>query len=177
MFDTKGPTLKEFQPPYKDEEVRKKVKEKLVRVIERGYVILSDIQFVESLMYMFHVPKGEDDIRMVYDGSKSGLNSTLYAPWFAMPNVDTMTRWIVAGSWLADNDYGDMFLTFNLHPDLQKFCGIDLSQLFPELLPNDSQKLIGIWVRNAMGLRPSPYSSIQGGLCAKLLIIGDRKVR
>ena len=62
MFDTKGPTLKQFQPPYKDKEVRKKVKEKLVQVIERGYVILSDIQFVESLMYMFHVPKGKDNI-------------------------------------------------------------------------------------------------------------------
>ena len=38
----------------------------------------------------------------------------------------------VAGSWLADNDYGERFLNFPLHPDLRKYCGVDLSQLFPD---------------------------------------------
>lgn len=177
MFDSPPPKSMEQQPPYADENIRQKVKENLERVLKRGYVVLADIQFVESMMYMFHVPKGEDDIRMVYDGTESGLNKTLYAPWFALPTVDSMSRWVVAGSWLADNDYGDMLLNFPLHPDLQKFCGVDLSQLFLELSANEGQRVIGIWVWNAMGLRPSPYASIQGGLCAKKKIVTGKRNR
>ena len=45
----------------------------------KGYIELIDIKFVESIMYMFHVAKG-DNILMVYDGSKSGLNAAIYAP-------------------------------------------------------------------------------------------------
>lgn len=87
-------------------------------------------------MFFFHVPKRERDIRIVYDGSKSGLNASLYAPWFALPTIDSFAWWVIVGTWCADNDYGDMFLNFPLHLDLQKFCGIDLSDLFPELAPN-----------------------------------------
>ena len=114
-------------------EERELVKAKLEKVLDRGYVVLRDIEEVESLMFMFHVPKGDLDVRMVYDGTKSGLNDALYAPWFALPTLDTMAQWVIAGTWLADNDYGDCFLNYPLHPDLQKFCGIDLSQLFPNL--------------------------------------------
>ena len=46
------------------------VKEKLDQVISWGYIEASDVKFFKSLMYMFHVPKGDTDIRMVYDGIK-----------------------------------------------------------------------------------------------------------
>jgi hypothetical protein len=75
--------------------------------------------------------KGGDDVRMVYDGLRSGLNEALWAPWFALPTVDAMMRGLLPGYWCADNDYGEQFLNFSLHKDLQPFCGIDLSQLFP----------------------------------------------
>ena len=93
---------------------------------------------MESLIFFFHVPKGEEDIRMVYDGSKTGLNPSLYASWFALPMINMFACWVIAGSWWADNNYGDMFLKFPLHIDLQKFCGVDLTELFPELKPDDS---------------------------------------
>ena len=83
-----------------------------------------------------------------------------------------MVRWVVSGSWLADNYYKEQFLNCPLHPDLQKYCGIDLSQLFPDL---ESQLIIGRWTRNAMGLRTSPYNSVQGALRAKHIIIGNPK--
>jgi hypothetical protein len=57
-----------------------------------------------------------------------------------------------SGGWLADNDYGEMFLNFPLHPDLRKYCGIDLSQLFPELIEDGKDSVIAQWMRNAMGL-------------------------
>ena len=143
-------------------------------MINRGYIEITDIQFVEALMYVFSVPKSDTDIRMVYDATRSGLNSCLYAPWFALPTADTMARWVVCASWCADNDYGDCFLNFPLHKDIQKFCGVDLTELFPELAANEAQKVIGIWLQNAMGLRTSPYYSVQGALRAKHIIQGDR---
>ena len=52
------------------------VKDKIQTVIDKGYIDITDLESVEAVMYIFHVPKGSD-IRMVYDGSKSGLNDAL----------------------------------------------------------------------------------------------------
>jgi hypothetical protein len=150
------------------------VKKKLDKVIMKGYVELTDIKFVEAMMFMFDVPKG-DDIRMVYNRSKSGLNKALWAPWFSLPTIDTMSRWVIAGSWLADNDYGDMFLNFPLHAKLQKYCGIDLTQLFPNMKAGEASVDVARWLRNAMGLRNSPYAPVQGALRAKHIALGDPK--
>lgn len=172
-YDEAPPVNQDEQPPYSDKGVRLMVRKKLEKVVTKGYIELCDIEEVEAMMYMFHVPKGADDIRMVYDGSKSGLNDALWAPWFALPNVDTMARWCVAGSWLADNDYGEQFLNFPLHKDLQRYCGVDLTQLFPEWKDPKFRLVVGRWTRNAMGLRPSPYNSVQGALIAKYAVMGD----
>eukprot|EP00536_Pseudo-nitzschia_multiseries_P016911 jgi/Psemu1/48344/gm1.48344_g len=75
---------------------------------------------------------------------------------------------MVGGMWLADNDYGEQFLNFPLHSDLRKCCGVDLSQLVASA-PNEPGAT-GVWMRNAMGLKSSPYNSIQGLLGAKQII-------
>jgi hypothetical protein len=108
-------------------------------------------------MHFFLVLKGDVDGRMVYDGSKSGLNAALWAPWFALPTVLEMARTVLPGYWCADNDYGEMFLNFPLHKDLQQYCGVDLSQIFDEEMNLEGGPTVGVWTRNAMGLRPSPY--------------------
>ena len=63
MFDSIPPNTKEHHLAYVDKSVKMKVKVKLQRVLDWGYVKMDDIQFFESLMYMFHVPKGKDDIQ------------------------------------------------------------------------------------------------------------------
>ena len=127
---------------------------------------------VESIMYIFDVVKG-DDIRMVYDGSKFGVNDALWVPWFTLPTIDTMTCWKLAGSWLANNGYGEMLLIFPMHPDLQKYCGIDLTQLFPDLRKEGADLLLDAWLRCAMGMTSSPYICTQGGLWANQIIKGN----
>ena len=87
MFVGDSPSNNSMQPPYNDPGVQAKVKAKLENVMEKGYIELVDIKLVKALMFMFHVPKGESDIQMVY-GSKSGLNKALYSPWFPLPTVD-----------------------------------------------------------------------------------------
>ena len=53
-------------------------------------------------------------------------------------------------------------MNFPLHPDLRKYCGIDLSQLFPDKDVEGADDLVvGRWMRNTMGLSPSPYSLVQ----------------
>ena len=84
------------QPEYKDELIRDQVREKLEKVVAKGYIEMTDIEFLEAIMYLFHVVKG-DDIRMVYYGSKSGLNKSLWAPWVALPTAESMTRWVTVG--------------------------------------------------------------------------------
>ena len=117
---------KETQPKTNGKKLKLKIKEKLEKVFKKCYIKITDIQMVESIMYMFDVVKG-DDISMVNDDSKSGLNDALWAPWFALPTINTMTRWTLDGTWLADNDYREMFWNFPMHPDLQKYCRINFT--------------------------------------------------
>mmetsp|Transcript_11543 Transcript_11543/g.17723 ORF Transcript_11543/g.17723 Transcript_11543/m.17723 type:complete len:198 (+) Transcript_11543:2360-2953(+) len=125
---------------------------------------------LRSLLYMFDVPKGDSDVRIVYDGLKNGLYDSTWAPWFPLPTVETMCRTLEPGYWCADNDYGEHFHNFPLSPDLQKYCGLDLSQLYPEKIWEVEDLLTAVWVRNVMGLKQSPYASVQGSLRAKTVI-------
>ena len=118
-------------------------------------------------MFMFDVPKGDSDVRIVYDGSKSGLNESLFTPWFALPTVDSMACSLLPSDWLADSDYGEQFLNFPLHPELQKYCGVDLTQVLLEESTSFWAFVVAIWVRSAMGLKSSPYNSVKGAQGAK----------
>ena len=93
-----------------------------------------------SLTHFFLVAKiwkGEgsekkvDEIRIVYDATKSGLNDAVWAPWFAMSNVDCHLRAVDAGTFMADYDVGEMFLNFMLEPSLRPHAGVDLISVVP----------------------------------------------
>jgi len=88
---------------------------------------------VKSLTNYFPVEKGDDDIRVVYDGTKSGLNGALWAPTFGLPTVETLLSCVEASTWMSDMDVGDMFLNFQLDVKLHAYCGVDLSPYLPLL--------------------------------------------
>jgi hypothetical protein len=83
-----------------------KVIEKLCSARDKGYI---DLGLVYSLISFFEVPKGLTDIRMVHDGTKSGLNEVLWAPWFPLPTIDSLLWSVQPGIWMADNDVREMF--------------------------------------------------------------------
>jgi hypothetical protein len=149
----------------KTDEVKGMVRAKLHTVRTRRYVRPGR---VESLTGYFSVPKGDSDIRLVYDASKSGLNSHLWSPSFHLPTVDALVRNMGAESWMGDLDLGEMFHNFPLDIHLQPYCGIDLGPYFPESTSWER------WVRLMMGLRPSPYFSIKGFQLGLESVIGDR---
>lgn len=171
MFTGPPPRWRVPQRAPPNEETRLMERKKISKVRERGYV--APMPGISSLLSFFSVPKGDSDIRMVYDGTKSGLNLVLFAPWFNLPTVDTMLRSVDVGYYSADNDYGEMFLNFWLHADLRRCCGVDLSRIFPEELTDNSRTLWNAWTRNAMGLSPSPYASCQMSTRLKRLMLGD----
>ena len=153
-----------------DEDVRRKMRGKLKIVRGRRYITRG---VVRSLTSYFSVPKGLEDVRMVYDGTASGLNDAIWVPRFSLPTAATHLRALDAGYQMADVDIGEMFLNFVLHESMQSLCGVDLSDLFTDEM-GGKKVLWERWVRCAMGLKSSPYQAVQAVMVAEEVIKGDR---
>ena len=147
--------------------MKEKVKKKLQKVRNRRYIVS---RYVSSLISYFPVPKGENDIRMVYDGTGSGLNNVLWVPRFAMQTLNTLLCMVSPDTFMADLDLGECFLNFPLHPSLQELCGVDLTELFSE----DGSVLWEAWTRALMGAKSSPYQACQGIAVADEIARGKR---
>jgi hypothetical protein len=152
------------------EETREKVREKLQKVREQGYITAGK---VKALTAFFYVQKGEDDIRVVYDGSVSGLNEVLWVPRFVLPTLRTQLRAVENGTFMADLDIGEMFLNFILHEGVRPYARVDLTHHFPD---GSRERVWEAWGRAAMGLMSSPFQAVQQGMAyAEEVIFGDRK--
>jgi hypothetical protein len=162
------------QKPEKDELRREQMKVKLEKVRRLGYISPGS---VDSLTSYFSVPKGGSNIRMVYDGTKSGLNDAMWAPWFALPTVEAHLRGVGSDTFMGDIDIGDMFHNFMLHERIRRVAGIDLTPFFLEELATrwDIRVIWERWDHSAMGLKCSPYNTIQGALFMDEIIRGDPK--
>jgi hypothetical protein len=69
--------------------MKKSMIQKLLKAKDRHHF---EEDLVTGLTSFFAVPKGEEDIRMVCDGTSSGLNEALWAPWFALPTIQSHLR-------------------------------------------------------------------------------------
>ena len=148
------------------------MRKKLEKVRKFGYLAPGPIKYFTSF---FAVPKGGDDIRMVYDGTRSGLNAAMWAPWFSLPMIESNLRFVVVGSFMGDINIGDMFLNFMLHEKVRVVAGVYLAPFFSEEAHQRGIKMIWErWVRCGMGFKTSPYNTIQGMLMAEESIRGDR---
>jgi hypothetical protein len=128
---------------------------------------------VASLTAFFEVEKGDDDIRLVYDGSVIGLNLSIWVPRFFLPTIQTHLRAVDKNTYMADVDIGEMFLNFILHRELQSLAGVDLTNYFP--MDDKGSKVWEAWQQAAMGLASSPYQCVQAMGVAEEVIRGDRK--
>jgi hypothetical protein len=105
-FSKSTSQVRRAQRDIKDENIKAKVIEKLGKVRERGYISPG---LVESLTSFFEVEKGDDDIRLVYDGSVSGLNCAIWVPRFFLPTIRTHLQAVDEDTFMADVDIGEMF--------------------------------------------------------------------
>ena len=173
------PEYKSAQQWPSEPKARQMMALKLLKVIDRAYIAWGQ---VNSLTGCFAVPKGEEDIRMVYDATKCGLNEKLWAPNFLLPTIDTTLRQVLHDAWFGDIDLGEMFLNFPLDEELRKFTGVDVTKLRKELvergiLSKDEESREGRiflrWVRCLMGLRSSPYNANRAMGWVEDVIRGD----
>jgi hypothetical protein len=174
-FEKPGPSIMNPQPDFPDPAVRERVKSKVDKVIRRRYMAkLTTGVNIKSLIKYFAVPKGVDDVRIVYDGTASGLNESVWAPSFWLPTIDSLIRALDSDAWMSDRDIGDMFLNFKLHESAWPFAGVDIKPILDE---NGKASLDRwyYWVRNAMGFKSSPYNSIKMTLVAGEVVLGDRR--
>ena len=162
-----------------DAKEREQLREKLFKPVSKNYIARG---FVKSLISLFAVLKGEDDIRIVYDATKSGLNEAIWAPNFYLPTVDSVLRNADNHTWYGDIDLGEMFLNYFLDEKLRPYAGVDVSGIrelltdeFKNMPQEDQKRLVMRWERNLMGLTSSPYNSTRTFAWSEDFIRGDRR--
>jgi len=158
FFEKPGPTTHDAQPSINDPRMREMAKEKTFKVVKRRYLLTLGNK-AKSMIKYFAVPKGEDNIRMVYDATANHLNECVWVPSFWLPTIDLLLRTLNKYSWMTDRDVGDMFLNFRLHWKVRLYTGVDLSSLYDS--PNDPGPRWAVWDRNLMGFVASPYCSVK----------------
>ena len=170
-FSKPGPTTKGKQPAITDARLREKTREKIGKVFKRRYLISTGLA-IKSFIKYFAVPKGEEDIRLVYDATANKLNECVWVPSFWLLTIDLLVRALDKDSWMTDRDVGDMFLNFQLHEDVVPYTGVDLSSLYDN--PEEPGPRWAVWDRNLMGFAASPYNSIKMALVAEEICKGNR---
>jgi hypothetical protein len=152
--------------------IRTLVADKVDGMLKRGYL---DTGHVSNSLHYFAVPKGDSDIRVVFDGTSSGLNETLWAPNFYLPSARAASLTLSFSTWMGDMDFGEMFHNFFMDPQIRKCAGIKIKPIASKLmhLPfsptmsgssslQESPKPEFLrWTRLFMGMKPSPYNAIR----------------
>jgi hypothetical protein len=129
LFLRKPPSTKQKQKPYRDPELKGKEAKKIQKARARNY-LLEGFKIVARIN-VFSVAKGLADIRMVYDGTKSGLNDCLFVPWFMLRTSSAMTRTLNVEYFCGDTDLGECFLNFWAHEALIPYLGVNVTHAFP----------------------------------------------
>ena len=150
----------------KEQYMIEKMTKKFLKVRNKGYVAEGTVL---SMINCFAVEKGDSDIRLVYDGTKSGLNECVWAPNFFLPSVDSMLMNMDVHTWCADLDLAEMFLNYPLHKNIVPYTGVD----YTAILKSETSVWLR-WQRMFMGFTPSPY--VTGKLFGWTIdvIMGDR---
>ena len=145
---------------------KKLVAGKIDAMMKRDYL---EPGHVSNTVHFFAVPKGDSDIRVVFDGTSSGLNETLWSPNFFLPSAKSASMCLSFDTWMADMDFGEFFHNFFMDPRIRPFSGVNLGSL-GSLVPGQDQSDRGVgsprstvlrWTRLFMGMRPSPYLAIR----------------
>ena len=79
FFETAGPTSRKSQPRIPNENRRRQVRSKVEKVLHWRYMLTTGVK-IKSLLKYFAVPKGEDNVQIVYDGTANGLNDAVWVP-------------------------------------------------------------------------------------------------
>lgn len=127
-------------------------------------------RLVKSLISYFTVPKGDNDVRVVFDGTKCSLNDRIWSPIFGSPTVDSLLNMLEPGTWQADIDVAEQFYNYILDVQVQPFCSLDITPYIP--IPTGIVYWLS-WNCCVTGLHSSPHSCVKMQLLAEEIIQGD----
>lgn len=159
------PQYRKRQPWEPNRDIRGQVSKKLTKFIDQGYVSQGPVR---SLVSFFTVPKGESDVRVVFDGTRSGLNAALWAPSFHLLTIELLLPSLEPGYWQSDIDVGEQFYNYRLDPAIQPYCGLDVTNYIQH---QPGTVLWLFWNRCVMGLTSSPHG------CVKMQSLAEEVVR
>ena len=137
-------------------DVKAQIAEKIDGMLKRFY--LESAGHVSNCLDYFAVPKGDTDIRVVFDGSACGLNEVLWAPNFFLPSASGAAMLLTFNTWMADMDFGEMFHNFPMEERLRRCSGVQFESKVSST--GRAIKLLR-WTRLFMGMRPSPYNAVR----------------
>jgi hypothetical protein len=158
-FDsTLSPSYKRPQRADNNPTLKARVKDKLDKVLHRRYF---EVGLVKSLTTFFGDPRGEDNMRLIYDGYLPGLNAALWCHWIVLPSTNSHLRTVEPGTFMSDVDIAVMCLNFFLDWHLRKYAGVDLTSYFTDDLGKGKDTFWVRWNYIAMGLRSSPFCAVQ----------------
>jgi hypothetical protein len=150
------PRGRRLKPLNLDADQKHLVAAKLESMVLKSYL---EPGFVSNALHFFAVPKGDSDIRVVFDGTSSGLNETLWSPNFYLPTARAAALNISYSSWMADMDCGEMFHNFFMDRRVRQCAGLRIDKVVPAAAAAGQSYLR--WTRLFMGMRPSPYISVR----------------
>ena len=99
-----------------------------------------------ALTPFFSVPKGTEDIHMVFNATISGLNNYLWYPKFMLPSTGTFLMTVDPKTHMIDLDVGEMFYNFFLSPVLENYCEVDLGSYMGHTKDHQGTPLWMRWV-------------------------------
>jgi len=124
---------------------------------------------VTTVVPRFPVKKGADDIRVVWDLRKNGLNACMCTPSFFLYTPSSYARRVEAGTYGSDADVEEQFHNFLLNVSEQAYRGVELPRdLLEELKleetleghPLEAQQFMQFG-RLVFGWQSSPYSALR----------------
>ena len=95
-----------------------KVTNNTSKLVARGYITEG---VIFALTYLFSVPKGTYDIRMVFDANVIGLNDYLWDLNFMLPSMVILPIMLGPEMHIVNIDLGEMFYNFLLSSVLAKY--------------------------------------------------------
>jgi hypothetical protein len=152
--------------------VIEKDNEKLRKLIARRYIVPGR---VHTVVPRFPIKKGEDDIRVVWDLTKNGLNPITFTPTFFLPNASSYVRRLEPGMVAGDFDIGEQFHNYVLHASERRYCGVDLpADLVAEMKAEGfvAERYMK-WTRLVFGWQSSPYFALRMHVRGLELATGD----
>jgi hypothetical protein len=161
-FHTGAPRPRRRFPsiPISEQWILEKDEEKLTKLLLRRYLVPGDFR---TAVPRFPVPKGADDIRVVWDLAKNGLNEKMFTPSFFLPTMHTYLRRLPAGAYCGDFDIGEQFHNYLLHESEQVYCGVEIPPALKKRLQARGTEVAPSmrWGRLVFGWQSSPYLALR----------------